>query len=145
MQQVRDRAVSTRLPRAIAASPAQARPVSHGYATYELRVQKPTNADATRRREAPKAQIAQESAMQCAAPARRAVPKSRLRDPLAALRKGQPGRGARSALVQRMRLFYAKWPMAHGAGPLCCAARSLRRANGRLCGLQALAEATVDA
>ena len=44
MQQVRDWAVSTRLPRAKPASPAQARSVSHDYATYELRVQKsPSN------------------------------------------------------------------------------------------------------
>ena len=117
MQQVRDRAVSTRLPRAIPASPAQARPVSHGYATYELRVQKPTNADATRRREAPKAQIALESPMQCAAPARRAVPKSRLRGPLAALEGGTTGGGG------GMRPFLCQ--MADGVVRVECAGPSL--------------------
>ena len=63
MQQVRDRAVSTRLPRAIPASPAQARSVSHGYATYELRVQKSPNNDATRRRMAQKSPYRAESAV----------------------------------------------------------------------------------
>ena len=63
MQQVRDRAVSTRLPRAIPASPAQARSVSHGYATYELRVQKEPSHDATRRREAQKSPYRAESAV----------------------------------------------------------------------------------
>ena len=63
MQQVRDRAVSTRLPRAIPASPAQARSVSHGYATYELRVQKSPSHDATRRRMAQKSPYRAESAM----------------------------------------------------------------------------------
>ena len=63
MQQVRDRAVSTRLPRAIPASPAQARSVSHGDATYELRVQKGPSHDATRRREAQKSPYRAESAM----------------------------------------------------------------------------------
>ena len=55
MQQVRGRAVSTRLPRAKSAPPAQARPVSHVYATYELRVEKYNDMDATRRRMAHKA------------------------------------------------------------------------------------------
>ena len=63
MQQVRDRAVSTRLPRAIPASPAQARSVSHGDATYELRVQKGPSHDATRRRMAQKSPYRAESAM----------------------------------------------------------------------------------
>ena len=63
MQQVRDRAVSTRLPRAKPASPAQARSVSHGYATYELRVQKSPNNDATRRRMAQKSPYRAESAV----------------------------------------------------------------------------------
>ena len=63
MQQVRDRAVSTRLPRAIPASPAQARSVSHGDATYELRVQKETSHDATRRRMAQKSPYRAESAV----------------------------------------------------------------------------------
>ena len=63
MQQVRDRAVSTRLPRAIPASPAQARSVSHGYATYELRVRKSPNNDATRRRMAQKSPYRAESAV----------------------------------------------------------------------------------
>ena len=63
MQQVRDRAVSTRLPRAIPASPAQARSVSHGYATYELRVQKSPSDDATRRRRAQKSPYRAESAV----------------------------------------------------------------------------------
>ena len=63
MQQVRDRAVSTRLPRAIPASPAQARSVSHGYATYELRVQKEPSHDATRRRMAQKSPCRAESAV----------------------------------------------------------------------------------
>ena len=63
MQQVRDRAVSTRLPRAIPASPAQARSVSHSDATYELRVQKGPSHDATRRREAQKSPYRAESAM----------------------------------------------------------------------------------
>ena len=63
MQQVRDRAVSTRLPRAIPASPAQARSVSHGDATYELRVQKAPSHDATRRREAQKSPYRAESAV----------------------------------------------------------------------------------
>ena len=63
MQHVRDRAVSTRLPRAIPASPAQARSVSHGDATYELRVQKAPSHDATRRREAQKSPYRAESAV----------------------------------------------------------------------------------
>ena len=63
MQQVRDRAVSTRLPRAIPASPAQARSVSHGDATYELRVQKGPSHDATRRRMAQKSPYRAESAV----------------------------------------------------------------------------------
>ena len=63
MQQVRDRAVSTRLPRAKPASPAQARSVSHDYATYELRVQKGPSHDATRRRMAQKSPYRAESAM----------------------------------------------------------------------------------
>ena len=63
MQQVRDRAVSTRLPRAIPASPAQARSVSHGDATYEPRVQKETSHDATRRRMAQKSPYRAESAV----------------------------------------------------------------------------------
>ena len=63
MQQVRDRAVSTRLPRAKPASPAQARSVSHGYATDELRVQKSPSDDATRRRMAQKSPYRAESAM----------------------------------------------------------------------------------
>ena len=63
MQQVRDRAVSTRLPRAKPASPAQARSVSHGYATYELCVQKEPSHDATRRRMAQKSPYRAESAV----------------------------------------------------------------------------------
>ena len=63
MQQVRDRAVSTRLPRAIPASPAQASSVSRGDATYELRVQKETSHDATRRRMAQKSPYRAESAV----------------------------------------------------------------------------------
>ena len=63
MQQVRDWAVSTRLPRAIPASPAQARSVSHGDATYELRVQKGPSHDATRRRMAQKSPYRAESAV----------------------------------------------------------------------------------
>ena len=63
MQQVRDRAVSTRLPRAKPASPAQARSVSHDYATYELRVQKGPSHDATRRRMAQKSPYRAESAV----------------------------------------------------------------------------------
>ena len=63
MQQVRDRAASTRLPRAKPASPAQARSVSHDYATYELRVQKGPSHDATRRRMAQKSPYRAESAV----------------------------------------------------------------------------------
>ena len=63
MQQVRDRAVSTRLMRAKPASPAQARSVSHDYATYELRVQKGPSHDATRRRMAQKSPYRAESAV----------------------------------------------------------------------------------
>ena len=120
MQQVRDRAVSTRLPRAIPASPAQARSVSHGDATYELRVQKGPSHDATRRRRAQKAHIGPRALCCCAARRRRAAPKSWLRGPLAALREGQPPPGARSARKwsnSANRMPSEQRPM--GAGAVC--------------------------
>ena len=97
MQQVRDRAVSTRLPRAIPASPAQARSVSHGDATYELRVQKGPSHDATRRRMAQKSPYRAESAVLLRGAAGTSGAQKLVTRPTGGPEEGQPPPGARSA------------------------------------------------
>ena len=97
MQQVRDRAVSTRLPRAIPASPAQARSVSHGYATYELRVQKEPSHDATRRRMAQKSPYRAESAVLLRGAAGTSGAQTLATRPTGGPEEGTTATGARSA------------------------------------------------
>ena len=117
MQQVRDRAVSTRLPRAIPASPAQARSVSHGDATYELRVQKETSHDATRRRMAQKSPYRAESAVLLRGAAGTSGAQKLVTRPTDGPEGGTTATGgAQRAEGVELGKSDAQWPAAYGCG-----------------------------
>ena len=117
MQQVRDRAVSTRLPRAIPASPAQARSVSHGYATYELRVQKSPSDDATRRRRAQKSPYRAESAVLLRGAAGTSGAQKLVTRPTGRPEGGTTATGgAQRAEEGELGKSDAQWPAAYGCG-----------------------------
>ena len=117
MQQVRDRAVSTRLPRAKPASPAQARSVSHGYATDELRVQKSPSDDATRRRMAQKSPYRAESAMLLRGAAATSGAQKLVTRPTGRPEGGTTATGgAQCAEVVELGKSDVQWPAAYGCG-----------------------------
>ena len=123
MQQVRDRAVSTRLPRAIPASPAQARSVSHGDATYELRVQKETSHDATRRRMAQKSPYRAESAVLLRGAAGTSGAQKLVTRPTGGPEEGTTATGgAQRAEGVELGKSDVQWPAAYGCG--CGVART---------------------
>ena len=117
MQQVRDRAVSTRLPRAKPASPAQARSVSHDYATYELRVQKGPSHDATRRRMAQKSPYRAESAVLLRGAAGTSGAQKLVTRPTGRPEEGTTATGgAQRAEVVELGKSDVQWPAAYGCG-----------------------------
>ena len=124
MQQVRDRAVSTRLPRAIPASPAQARSVSHGDATYELRVQKETSHDATRRRMAQKSPYRAESAVLLRGAAGTSGAQKLVTRPTGRPEGGTTATGgAQRAEEGELGKSDVQWPAAYGCG---CGVKSVK-------------------
>ena len=123
MQQVRDRAVSTRLPRAKPASPAQARSVSHGYATDELRVQKSPSDDATRRRMAQKSPYRAESAVLLRGAAGTSGAQKLVTRPTGRPEGGTTATGgAQCVEVVELGKSDVQWPAAYGCGCGVCAA-----------------------